>query len=349
MRRRQPGVREALTAAALFGAATPFASRLAGDTPPAVLAGLLYLGSGMALSLSMLVWPLGHEARLVRRDMPWLAGAILFGGGLGPLLLVVGLHTTLAATASLLLNLEVVLTALVAWVFFHEGFNRRVGIGLSAILGGGIIASWQSRGGLSFSTGALAIAGACGCWAIDNNLTQRVSSADPRQIATLKGLIAGSANLAIGIAVGGSLPGWSKSIGAMTIGAFGYGLSLMLFVIALRHLGSARTGAYFGVAPFVGVIVAITIFGEPLMARMVPAGLLMAFGVWLHLSEHHDHQHQHEPLIHAHLHTHDDDQHAHEHSASVLANGAHSHEHRHESTIHRHTHRPDIHHRHAHQ
>ena len=348
-RTRPPGVVEALIAAALFGAATPFASRLAGDTASGVLAGLLYLGSGIALGVSIFVWPLGHEASIVRRDVPWLAGAILFGGGLGPLLLVVGLRTTSSATASLLLNLEVVLTALVAWVFFHEGFNRRVGIGLSAILAGGIIASWQSHGGFGFSTGSLAIAGACACWAIDNNLTQRVSSADPRQIATLKGLLAGSANLAIGLGVGGSLPGGFNLFAAMLIGAFGYGLSLMLFVTALRHLGSARTGAYFGVAPFVGVIVAIVVFGESITVRTVPAGLFMMFGVWLHHSEDHDHEHQHELLVHAHLHTHDDDQHGHDHTERVLANGAHSHEHRHAPVVHRHAHRPDIHHRHAHQ
>ena len=252
MRTRQPGVVEALIAAALFGAATPFASRLAGDTAPAVLAGLLYLGSGIALSLSMLVWPLGHEARLVRRDLPWLGGAIFFGGGLGPLLLVIGLRSTPAATASLLLNLEVVLTALLAWVFFQEGFNRRIGVGLAAILAGGILTSWQSDGGFGLNPGVFAIVGACACWAIDNNLTQRVASADPRQIAAQKGLVAGSANLAIGLALGGSLPRGQNLFAAVTIGAFGYGLSLMLFVIALRHLGSARTGAYFGVAPFVG-------------------------------------------------------------------------------------------------
>ena len=346
--RRQPGVTEALAAAALFGAATPFASRLTHGTSPAVLAGLLYLGSGIALTLANFVWPLGREARLTRNDMPWLGGAIFFGGGLGPLLLVIGLRATPAATASLLLNLEVVLTAALAWLVFHEGFNRRVGFGLGAILAGGVITSWQSHGRFGLSAGSLTIAGACACWAIDNNLTQRVSAADPRQIATMKGLIAGSANLVIGLAVGGSLPPGRAVIGAMTVGAFGYGLSLTLFVTALRHLGSARTGAYFGVAPFVGVVVAIAVFREPIAARTIPAGLLMAFGVWLHLSEHHDHQHEHALLIHAHLHTHDED-HDHTHADGGHVLGAHSHKHRHEPSVHRHAHRPDIHHRHAHR
>ena len=347
-RQRRPGVVEAATAALLFGGATPFASRLAGSTNPPVLAGLLYLGSGIVLAASMLIRPSRTEAPLQRGDLAPLAGAIAFGGGLAPLLLVVGLERTTAATASLLLNLEVVFTALLAWLVFRDGVTRRVGFGLAAIVGGALLVSWQP-GRIEAAWGALAIAGACACWALDNNLTQLVSAKDPRQIAMLKGVIAGSCNLTIGLAIGGALPGVGRTAGAVAVGVFGYGVSLMLFVTALRNLGTARTGAIFAVGPFVGVVVAIVGFGEPLRWQLVPAGACIALGVWLQLTEHHSHEHRHERLVHAHRHVHDDGHHDHEHPAGMVVDGPHSHEHVHEAMVHTHEHRPDIHHRHRHR
>ena len=343
---RQPGVREAVIAAVLFGAATPFASRLVGDASPQVIAGLLYLGSGLVLGASMLLWPTHRQAPLTRRDLPSLAGAVLFGGALGPLLLMVGLRTTAASTASLLLNLEVVFTAFIAWIVFHESIGRRVAVGFALIVTGGVIVSSAGRGSFGVSSGAIAVIAACGCWALDNNLTQKVAAKDPRQIACLKGLVAGSANLGIGALVGGSLPSVVASISAMGIGVVGYGISLMLFVTALRSLGSARTGAYFAIAPFVGVIVAIVAFGEPFSLRLWPAGLLMAGGVWLHLSERHEHRHTHEPLAHSHPHLHDDLHHQHAHPPGTVVAEPHVHEHVHATMVHTHPHRPDIHHRH---
>jgi drug/metabolite transporter (DMT)-like permease len=348
MRTRRPGVFEALAAACLFGAATPLASRLVGSTSPQVLAGLLYLGSGLVLWVSMWRWPSRREAPLTRRELPALSGAIFFGGGLAPVLLVIGLRTTPAASASLLLNLEVVFTALIAWLAFHEGFSPRVGIGLALILGGGVLVSWQPHH-VGFSWGALAIAGACACWALDNNLTQRVSAKDPRQIATLKGVIAGSTNLAIGLLVGAALPNTRALAGAIAIGVFGYGISLMLFVSALRALGAARTGAFFAIAPFAGVVVAIGILGDPIPALLLPAGALMGLGAWLYISEHHEHRHTHEPLIHNHVHSHDDSHHNHEHLPGTDTTVPHSHEHAHPVLVHEHEHRPDIHHRHRHR
>ncbi len=344
---RRPGVLEALMAACLFGAATPLASELVGETSPQVLAGLLYLGSGLVLLLSMWLWPTHREAPLTRREVPALSGAIFFGGGLGPVLLVVGLRTTPAATASLLLNLEVVFTALIAWLAFREGFSRRVGIGLAMIVGGGVLVSWQpGRAGISW--GALAIAGACACWALDNNLTQLVSAKDPRQIATLKGVVAGSANLALGLLLGGALPAIRPTTAAIAIGVVGYGISLMLFVSALRALGTARTGAFFSVAPFAGVAVAIVLLGDAVPRLLLPAGLLMGVGVWLYITEHHEHVHRHEPMTHAHAHTHADLHHNHEHEPGTDLSVPHSHEHTHPALEHAHPHRPDIHHRHGH-
>jgi drug/metabolite transporter (DMT)-like permease len=348
MRLRQPGVIEALAAAGLFGAATPLASRLVGATSPQVLAGLLYLGSGVVLWLSMWWWPTRREAPLTRRELPALSGAIFFGGGLGPVLLVIGLRTTPAASASLLLNLEVVFTALIAWLAFHEGFSPRVGVGLGLILGGGVLVSWQP-GHVGFTWGAFAIAGACACWAFDNNLTQLVSAKDPRQIATLKGVVAGSTNLAIGLLLGGALPSIGTTSGAIAIGVFGYGISLMLFVSALRALGAARTGAFFAVAPFAGVVVAIVVLGDAIPSLLIPASALMALGVWVYISEHHEHRHAHEPLTHTHMHTHDDQHHEHEHPPGTDLGAPHSHEHSHAALVHQHAHRPDIHHRHRHR
>jgi drug/metabolite transporter (DMT)-like permease len=220
---RQPGVREAVLAAMLFGAATPFASRVVGEASPQVLAGLLYLGSGLLLGVSMLAWPTRRQAPLTRRELPPLAGAIFFGGALGPLLLMFGLRSTPAPTASLLLNLEVVFTAVIAWVIFHESLDRRVAVGFALIVGGGVVLSWNDHGAFGLPAGALAVAAACGCWAIDNNLTQKISAKDPRQIATLKGLLAGGANLAIGLLAGGSLPAWGATAATMSIGLVGYG------------------------------------------------------------------------------------------------------------------------------
>ena len=348
MRGRQRGVLEALLAALLFGGATPFASRLVGDASPQVLAGLLYCGSGLVLGSSLIVRPARREAPLTRRELPSLAGAIAFGGFLAPLLLMIGLRTTTAATASLLLNLEVVFTAVLAWVVFHEGFNRQVGIGLGLILIGGIVASWSSGGGFGITAGAVAVVGACGCWAIDNNLTQRVSAKDPRQIAAAKGIVAGGANLAIGLLVGGSMPHAGSIFSAVAIGVVGYGLSLMLFVTALRSLGSARTGAYFAVAPFVGVVVAIVVFGDQFSGRVLPAGALMMAGVWLSITERHEHAHTHETTRHKHQHTHDGE-HTQSHPDTLPTSEPHVHEHLHDAVAHAHSHRPDIHHRHAHR
>jgi len=347
MGKRQPGVAEALAAACLFGAATPLASRLVGTTSPQVLAGLLYVGSGLVLAASMLWRPARREAPLTRNELPALAGAIFFGGGLGPVLLVIGLRTTPAASASLLLNLEVVFTALIAWLAFHEGFSARVAVGLGLILAGGLLVSWQP-GHVGFTWGVFAIAGACACWALDNNLTQLVSAKDPRQIATLKGVVAGGANLMLGLLVGGALPDAKATLGAMSIGVFGYGVSLMLFVAALRALGTARTGAFFAVAPFAGVVIAIVGFGDAVPTFLLPAAALMGAGVWLYISEHHAHVHTHESMTHTHAHVHDDEHHGHDHAPGTDTSSPHSHEHQHDALVHSHPHRPDIHHRHRH-
>lgn len=344
-----PGILLALSSAVLFGASTPFAKLFLGTVDPWMMAGLLYLGAGLGLaavhlSRTALRLPV-VEAPLRRADIPWLALVILFGGMLGPLLLMFGLARTDAAGTSLLLNLEGLATMGIAWVAFRENVDRRLLLGAFAILTGAAVLSWQGQA--SFQWGALLIAGACLCWGIDNNLTRKLSSADPVQIAMLKGLVAGTVNLALAFASGASLPSASLLLAVGVVGFLGYGVSLAMFVLGLRHLGTARTGTYFSLAPFVGAVLAVLMLGEPLSAQLLIAGGLMGLGLWLHLSERHEHEHVHEPMEHEYRHTHDE-HHQHEHTPGIIPAEPHSHRHRHTRLVHRHPHYPDLHHRHAH-
>ena len=262
------GVLYALLAAALFGASTPFAKMLVGQIPPVMLAGLLYLGSGVGL----LIWFGVREAlangegrrqsHLPAHGVPWLAGAIVAGGIAGPILLLIGLMVTPASTASLLLNMEGVLTALLAWFVFRENFDRRILAGMMLIVVAGMLLSWEQVPQLGVPWGALAIIGACLCWALDNNLTRKVSASDAVQIAGIKGLVAGTVNFSLAMLLGAHWPVWDKVLASALVGFFGYGLSLVMFVMALRHLGTARTGAYFSAAPFVGALTSLLLLAE---------------------------------------------------------------------------------------
>lgn len=344
----------ALAAAALFGISTPFAKRLVGDTSPFMLAGLLYFGSGLGLAVVRIARDRGWRRPVLRAgEWGWLVGAIVFGGVLGPLLLMVGLASTPASSASLLLNLEAVLTAVLAWVVFHENADRRVIAGMALIVAGGVLLSMP--GGAAGAAGAaggwrgpLAVAGACLAWAIDNNLTRKVSASDALFLAGIKGLIAGATNTALAFAIGARWPQLHVVVPAMLTGFFGYGLSLVLFVLALRDLGSARTGAYFSTAPFIGAAVSIALLGEATSWRFWPAAALMAVGVWLHLTERHEHEHDHDALNHTHRHVHDA-HHQHEHDFPWDGVEPHTHPHHHAPLRHRHAHFPDIHHRHSHR
>ncbi|HEY9280112.1 MAG TPA: DMT family transporter [Eoetvoesiella sp.] len=342
---RQPGVMPALLAALLFGAGTPLAKLLLESVSPWLLAGLLYLGSGIGLTLYRRVRR-APAVRLPRPEMPWLLGAIGAGGVVGPVLLMLGLTGMPASGASLLLNAEGVFTALLAWFVFKENFDRRIALGMVAIVAGALALSWPGDARFAGVWPALAVLGACLAWGIDNNLTRKVSLTDATWIASVKGLVAGIVNLILAFSVGASLPAWSSLAGAMTVGFLAYGVSLALFVVSLRHLGTARTGAYFSVAPFFGAVLAIAL-GEPVTVPLLVAGALMAVGIWLHLTERHRHTHTHEVLEHEHEHTHDE-HHQHLHDEPVVPGTAHRHWHRHEPLTHTHEHFPDAHHRHNH-
>ena len=341
------GIPAALTAALLFGAATPVAKLLLGPLDPWLLAGVLYLGSGAGLAIVRLSRRT-PRSKLARADLPWLAAAIAFGGGAGPVLLMWGLAHASASSASLLLNAEGVLTALIAWFVFHENFDRRIALGMALIASGAIVLSWPADARFETSLPSLAIVGACLAWALDNNFTRKIALADATTIAMLKGLAAGSVNVALAVATGASIDAFAPILGAALLGFASYGVSLVLFVRALRDLGTARTGAYFSTAPFAGAALAVIILHEPVTWALVAAAALMASGVWLHLTEHHVHRHSHGALDHEHEHQHDE-HHRHEHIPPVPPGTRHTHVHHHEPMTHSHEHFPDAHHRHGHE
>jgi drug/metabolite transporter (DMT)-like permease len=339
----------ALVSALLFGVTTPLAKQLLTGANPLLIAGLLYAGSGLGLTLMILFQDRGHfTLGLARHDRPWLMAAVASGGVLAPALLMFGLSRADAAAASLLLNLEAVFTAVIAWIFFREATSRRVVLGFAVIFVGSLVLVWPTSLTPQQSALALcAIAAACLCWALDNNLTRRISGGDARGIAAVKGLVAGATNVGLALAFHAALPSTGKLWASLLLGFLGYGMSLVLFIFSLRNLGTARTGAYFATAPFIGSAVAIILYGQSVGWAFWIAAACMAAGVWLHLTENHEHDHFHDPVVHTHAHSHDS-HHQHEHPADLEAGEPHVHEHRHEPVLHRHPHFPDIHHQHTH-
>jgi len=342
----------AVVSALLFGASTPLAKMLLRGVDPWMLAGLLYLGSGVGLLVLQGARRLGRhgrgaEASLSGSQWLWLGLAILLGGVMAPGLLMLGLSGTTAAATALLLNLESIFTALLAWLVFGEGVDRRIALGMSAIAAGAIVLTWQGSGAMGRPVALLAVAAACLGWAIDNNLTRKVSLTDPVQIAALKGAAAGVVNIAIALAGGAGLPSPATIFAAGLVGLFGYGLSLVFFVRALREIGAARTGAYFSLAPFAGAILSVGLLGEKLSAQLVTASVLMGAGIWLHVTERHEHEHRHLEMGHDHAHVHDE-HHQHDHGPLEAPVESRSHPHHHGSLRHRHPHFPDTHHYHPH-
>jgi len=337
----------ALAAAALFGLSAPAAKILLGTIDPWLLAGLLYLASGVGLGVMLVARATARETPLSRADAPWLGGAVVAGGLVGPVLMMFGLMHVGAARGALLLNLEGVFTALLAWFVFREHFDARIALGMAAIAAGACVLAWDSSAGLAVDAGALLVAAASLAWAIDNNLTRRISGGDPVQIAAIKGGVAGTINVMVAVAAGAAWPRAGAIAGAAVVGILGYGTSLVLFVRALRRLGAGRTSAYFSTAPFVGAVAGVLTLGEPLTARLAAAGALMGLGVWLHLTERHEHEHVHEALEHDHMHWHDE-HHRHEHDVTAPPGEPHAHTHVHAPLRHRHRHYPDLHHRHGH-
>lgn len=341
----------ALTAAVLFGASAPLAKLLLGEVEPIPLAALLYLGSGLGLIAIRTFQQSNHrlanrEAQIRRADLFWLAGALLAGGVAAPITLLFGLQYTPAATASLLLNFEVVATTVIAALAFKEAISRRAWQAIALITFSSILLSINFNGDWGISIGAIGIIVACILWGIDNNFTRNISAKDPLMIVSVKGLGAGSFSLALAIVLGSALPPLNIIVGAMLLGVFSYGVSIVLFIRAMRGLGAARTSALFGTAPLAGVMVSLLLFQEFPGWMFVIALPLMVGGTIFLVREEHDHHHVHEMTTHEHAHVHDDGHHDHDHPGEYARK--HSHVHRHDAVAHDHHHMPDLHHRHIH-
>ncbi|MEW5747712.1 MAG: DMT family transporter [Candidatus Thermoplasmatota archaeon] len=343
----------AVLAAALFGLSTPFAKLLVGDIPPVALAGLLYLGaflglgSYVALRRAMRGGATSSVNALRRADMPWLAGAIVSGGILAPVALMVGLTLISGFSASLLLNMEGVATAIIATMLFRENLGRRLVVALLCVTAAGVLLSWDPSEGDWSLTGFLLLVIAGFGWGLDNNLTRNICGRDPVQIALLKGGVAGSASLAIAAALGPSIPFDPGVLWALLLGAVSYGASLVFFVLALQGLGASRTGLFFSLGPFIGAAISVLVLREWLGWTVFPALALMVLGVLALVYERHAHEHEHEEITHTHMHSHGDPDH--DHCDAAPARAPHSHEHTHRATVHDHDHWPDIHHRHNHE
>jgi drug/metabolite transporter (DMT)-like permease len=341
----------AILAAVLFGLSSPLAKLLMGSMSPWLLAGVLYLGSGIGMAIMHTIrLGFGSKAahqRILLSELPWLLGVIVSGGILGPVLLMYGLSMIHASTGSLLLNLEGVFTASLAWMLFREHYDKRIVFGMISIIAGGIVLTWSNAISWSGLIGPALIAGACLSWGVDNNLTRKISLNDPILVTMIKSLAAGTTNLIIALFLGATLPATNVLAMAAALGFFSYGLSIVCFILALRYLGASRTGAYFSSAPFVGSILGLMIFKEPVTVQLASAAILMGFGIYLHLTELHEHEHLHLELSHEHSHVHDE-HHQHQHSPSDPSGEPHTHHHRHEALKHKHPHFPDMHHTHSH-
>jgi drug/metabolite transporter (DMT)-like permease len=343
----QRGALYGLSAAALFGLSAPIAKRLLGEVSPVLLAGLLYLGAGLALSLWIWLRPHTAEAPVVRRDVPLLAAVVVSGGLVGPLLMLLGLERVSAVAGSMMLNLEGPFTIVLAVVVFREHLGAYGVVATGLILLGAAVLKLGSGDVVLDTVGMLALAGACAAWALDNNLTQRLSLRDPRAVVRIKTLGAGALNVTLGLALGHQLPGALTLALTLAVGALSYGVSIVLDAYALREVGAAREAAYFATAPFVGAVASTVIVGEALGPADLAAMVLMAGGVLALLRERHGHEHEHEALDHTHLHTHDA-HHQHDHGADAPPGEPHAHAHHHAPLVHDHPHAPDLHHRHRH-
>lgn len=345
---RKRGLLEGLASAALFGAATPLAKDLLTGLNPPVLAGLFYLGAAVFLAPFVLRRRLrGGNTSIPtgRRNRLYLLGAILFGGVLGPVLLLSGLATARAASVAMLLNLETTATAVLAFFLFREHLGRWTWIGNAGVLAAGLLLSIE--GGRPGMLGGLLVAGAAVCWGLDNNLTALIDGITPTQSTFWKGLVAGTTNLTLGLLLYPVAPSpiWITALG---IGGLSYGVSIVLYISSAQALGATRSQMVFATAPFFGVMMAVLWLGEGINTAQLVAGGLLVLSLGLLFVESHDHSHEHEPITHTHSHRHDDGHHDHTHPDQEPPL-RHTHEHTHARSIHSHPHWPDLHHRHAHE
>jgi drug/metabolite transporter (DMT)-like permease len=340
------GAAYGIAAAGLFGASAPLAKLLLPESSPLALASLFYLGAAAVLTL-VRAGRRTAEAPLKRADLPLLAAITATGGILGPVLMLVGLSHVSGVAGSLLLNLEAPLTMLVAVVAFGEHLSSRGAFAAGIIVLGGTVLAWGAGGVAAEWLGVTALAAACCCWALDNNMTQRLTLRDPVAVAHVKTIGAGATNLLLAVGAGAVFPSRAGLVVALGVGTLSYGLSIVLDAYALRAVGAAREAAYFATAPFFGALLALLLLSESLQVQELVGGSAMALGVVLLLRERHGHVHTHHALVHEHSHVHDA-HHQHSHDARMAVEEPHSHEHVHAPLEHTHPHTSDSHHRHRH-
>ena len=345
-------VLQAVLAALLFGISTPISKLLLNNIEPLPLAAFLYLGSGMGLGIYVLVRKLliksePREAPLTKKEFPWLLGVVVFGGIIAPVVLMLSLDASPASTASLLLNFECVATSVIAAIVFKESLGKRIIVSIVLITAASIVLSWDAGNKWGVSLGSLGVLVTCICWGIDNNFTRNISLKNPYTIVIIKGLGAGLFSLLLALGLGSAVPDIKSILAAMLLGFFSYGFSIVLFVLAMRNLGSARTSAIFGAAPFIGALLSFFIFKSVPNREFLISLPLMALGIVMIIIDNHEHRHTHERLEHNHKHHHPDEHHCHAHEGEGSVDQiTHTHLHTHENVEHEHKHYPDIHHRH---
>lgn len=335
----------ALLAASLFGVSTPLVQRFGMDIGAFTTAALLYAGAAVVGAVSRR--GVEREARVIRSDLVRLLAVAVFGAVIGPVALAWGLQRTSGTSASLLLTLEALFTAILAWRWYGETMGRRVWVAMLLLLaGGGVLVLDRGRSGGTELWGSLAVLLATAAWGMDNTLSRALAERDPSQVVMVKAALGASATALLAVLFAESAPPWPAALALLLVGASGYGLSLRFYLLAQRAFGAARTGSVFALAPFIGALTAFALGDRSATMVMAAGGVLMLIGVLLHLAESHEHDHAHEALEHEHAHRHDDGHHEHDHD--VESAREHSHLHRHEPIEHAHAHVPDAHHPHRH-
>lgn len=335
----------ALLAATLFGVSTPMVQRFGTGLGAFTTAALLYAGAAVVGAFSRR--NIEREARVVRSDLPRLLAMAGFGAVIGPVALAWGLQHTSGTSASLMLTLEAVFTAVLAWRLYRETMDGRVWTAMALLLAGGMVLVLdQGRAGGAQLWGLLAVLLATAAWGVDNTLSRALAERDPGQVVMAKAVLGAAATAVMALGLGEPLPSVAAALALFAVGASGYGLSLRFYLLAQRAFGAARTGSVFAFAPFIGAVFAVALGDRSASAMMAMGSSLMLAGVVLHLAESHGHEHAHEALEHEHAHRHDDGHHDHAHDRMPV--GEHSHRHHHQPLRHGHSHVPDAHHVHHH-
>lgn len=339
----------AILAAALYGISSPVSKLLLVELQPTLMAALLYLGAGIGMLGINIAKSLSKkeklEAKLTKKELPYIIGMVVLDIA-APIFLMLSLTMTTAANVSLLNNFEIVATSMIALFIFKEAIGRRMWVAIALITAASILLSINDVGSFSFSFGSLFVILACVCWGLENNCTRMLSLKDPIQIVVIKGFGSGAGSLIIAL-IGGIAAIKMIYVGlALLLGFVAYGLSIYFYILAQRTLGAARTSAYYAVAPFVGVLISVSIFGQPMTWLFIAALVIMILGAYFAAVEQHKHLHKHEAIVHEHRHNHQDGHHTHTHEDP--SGQEHSHLHEHKQAEHAHKHTPDIHHSHPH-